>query len=118
MRFAGLACGVVYAYEELYSPSRAPLATTVMKLRGLSGPFQETLNQSPAAAWAGPVSVPVTAPTVSGARASVVLVCAVRYRTSYSPGASGATMGTGLPLDKYSYRPQVCSAAPDFTMVM
>ena len=73
-----------------------------MKLRGLSGPFQDTLNESPATTCAGPEMVPVTAPTVNLARASVVLFCAVRYRTSYSPGASGATRAIGLPLVTYS----------------
>ena len=29
----------------LYSPSRAPFGTTVMKLRGLSGPFHDTLKR-------------------------------------------------------------------------
>ena len=43
----------------------------VTKLRGLSGPFHDTLKVSPATTCAGPVIVPVTAPTVIGARASV-----------------------------------------------
>jgi hypothetical protein len=97
---------------EAVLPSRA-LAYDGDELRRLSD-LSETLNESPAV-LGGSREVPVTAPTVKGARQVRLLCAGITVRC---PRCIGRDDGNRVARSRCIRASQVCSMAPAFTMVM